>query len=109
MGYRYGEGVALDNLGEALLDLGRAEEAVDLPACRPAAPSPRSNYPDGAGYALHNSGRCYLSLGRDAEAMDCLRQALASHQATGNRHRQAVTLRFLGIAQSQRRPGGRGA
>ena len=32
--------------------------------------------------------------------MDCLRQALASHQTTGNRRRQAVTLRSLGIAQS---------
>ena len=31
-------------------------------------------------------------LGRDPEALDCLRQALASHQASGNRQRQAATL-----------------
>ena len=53
------------------------------------------------GYALHILGRCYLSLGRDAEALDCLQQALASHRATGNRRRQAATLRSLGTAQSR--------
>jgi tetratricopeptide (TPR) repeat protein len=53
------------------------------------------------GYALHILGRCYLSLGRDAEALDCLQQALASHQATGNRRMQAATLRSIGTAQSR--------
>jgi DNA-binding SARP family transcriptional activator len=96
---RYGEGVALVNLGSTLLELDRAGEAVDhlLQARRTFA---EIAYPDGAGYALHTLGRCYLSLRRDAEGMDCLRQALASHQTTGNRRRQAVTLRSLGIAQS---------
>jgi tetratricopeptide (TPR) repeat protein len=51
------------------------------------------------GYALHHLGRCYLLLGRDADALECLRQALASHQATGNRRRQAATLRSLASAQ----------
>ncbi len=98
-GNRYGEGVALVNLGSTLLDLDRAGEAVDhlLQARRTFA---EIAYPDGVGYALHTLGRCYLSLRRDAEGMDCLRQALASHQTTGNRRRQAVTLRSLGIAQS---------
>ncbi len=61
------------------------------------------------GYALHILGRCYLSLGRDAEALDCLRQALASHQVTGNRRRQAATLKSLGTAQARLGLGGRGA
>ena len=56
---------------------------------------------DGAGYALHILGRCYLSLRQDADALDCLRQALTSHRATGNRRRQAATLRSLGTAQSR--------
>ena len=35
VGNRYGEGVAQTNLGAALLDLGRAEEAVDSPGAGP--------------------------------------------------------------------------
>jgi DNA-binding SARP family transcriptional activator len=99
IGNRYGEGVALVNLGSTLLDLDRAGEAVDdlLRARRTFA---EIDYPDGAGYALHTLGRCYLSLRQHAEGLDCLRQALASHRATGNRRRQAVTLRSLGIVQS---------
>ncbi len=42
-----------------------------------------------------------MSLRRDAEGLDCLRQALTSHQATGNRRRQAATLRSLGIVQGR--------
>ena len=45
-------------------------------------------------------GRCHAAVGRDAEALECLGQALASHQSAGNRHRQAVTLRFLGRTQA---------
>ena len=100
VGYRYGEGVSLVNLGWTLLDLDHAEEAVDylLQAHRTFA---EIDYMDGAGYALHILGRCYLSLQRDADALDCLRQALISHRATGNRRRQAATLRSLGAAQSR--------
>jgi DNA-binding SARP family transcriptional activator len=100
VGNRYGEGVALVDLGWTLLDLDRAEEAVDylLQAHRTFA---EIDYVDGAGYALHILGRCYLSLQRDADALDCLRQALTSHRSTGNRRRQAATLRSLGAAQSR--------
>ena len=100
VGNRYGEGVALVDLGWTLLDLDRAEEAVDylLQAHRTFA---EIDYVDGAGYALHILGRCYLSLQRDTDALECLRQALTSHRATGNRRRQAATLRSLGAAQSR--------
>ena len=100
VGNRYGESVALVNLGWTLLDLDRAGEAIDylLQAHRTFA---EIDYPDGAGYALHILGRCYLSLQRDADALDSLRQALTSHRTTGNRRRQAATLRSLGTAQSR--------
>jgi tetratricopeptide (TPR) repeat protein len=98
--YPFGEGIALVNLGWALVDLGRAEEAAGyLEQAREAFAE--IDYVDGAGYALHMLGRCHLSLGRDAEALSCLQQALASHQASGNRGRQAATLATLGTAQSR--------
>jgi DNA-binding SARP family transcriptional activator len=99
-GNRYGEGVALVNLGSTLLDFDRAAEAIDylLEARRTFS---EIDLLDGAGYALHILGRCYLSLRRDAEALSCLQEALTSHRATGNRRRQAATLRSLGTAQSR--------
>ena len=95
MGYRFGEGVALGNLGSTLLDLNRAEEAVDYLLAAHRAFT-ETDYADGVGYVLHILGRCYASLRRDADALDCLQQALASHRATGNRPRQAATLKSLG-------------
>ena len=99
-GNRYGEGVALVNLGSTLLDFDRAAEAIDylLEARRTFG---EIDLLDGAGYALHILGRCYLSLRRDAEALSCLQEAVTSHRATGNRRRQAATLRSLGTAQSR--------
>jgi len=100
VGYQYGEGIALGNLGSTLLDLGRAADAIGyLQQARQTFAE--VDYTDGAGYVLHILGRCYSSLGRDAEALESLRQGLASHQATGNRHRQAVTLRSLAAAQDR--------
>jgi DNA-binding SARP family transcriptional activator len=100
VGYRYGEGVALVNLGDVLLQLDRADEAID---CLQQARRTFAEIEDadGAGFALYCLGRSYLSLGRDADAMNCLRQSLTSHQAAGNRLRQAVTLRLLGRAQAR--------
>ena len=98
--YRYGEGVSLVNVGWALLDLDRAEEAIDY-LQRARHTFAEIDYVDGTGYALHILGRCYLSLRRDAEALACLLEALTSHQASGNRRRQAATLTSLGTAQSR--------
>lgn len=99
-GDRYGEGVALVNIGDVLLGLHRTDEAIDWLA-RAHEVFTDLGYADGVGYAAHAKGRCYLSAGRDAEALDCFSEALASHQASGNRRRQAVTLRFLGHAQAR--------
>jgi tetratricopeptide (TPR) repeat protein len=95
LGHRFGEGVALENLGDVMLRLDRADEAIDyLQQARRVFAEIKEA--DGAGYASYTLARCYLSLGRDGEALDCLRQALGSHEASGNRQRQAVTLRLLG-------------
>jgi tetratricopeptide (TPR) repeat protein len=83
-----------------LVDLTRAEEAVDY-LLQAQDAFAEVDYPDGVGYALHILGRCYLLLGRDPDALECLRRAVASHQATGNRPRQAATLRSIGTAQSR--------
>jgi tetratricopeptide (TPR) repeat protein len=100
VGNRYGEGVAQTNLGAALLELDRAEEAVD-PLEQARATFGEIQYLDGVGYASYHLGRCYRRLGRGREALDCLRQALSSHRASGNRHRQALTLRALGAVQAE--------
>ncbi len=50
---------------------------------------------------MHILGECYVSLGQDSEALECLRQSLNSHQAAGNRDRQAVTLRLLASVQAR--------
>ena len=100
IGDRYGEGVALGNLGAALLELNRTEEAID--ALRQAHHVfAEVGYLDGTGYASYILGQCHLSLGRDEEALECLRQSLNSHQAAGNRNRQAVTLRLLASVQAR--------
>ncbi len=100
LGHRFGEGVALENLGDVLLRLDRADEAINYleQARRTFAEIKEA---DGVGYAMYTLARCYLSLKEDAEALDCLRQALASHQTSGNRQRQAVTLRLLGRTLAQ--------
>jgi tetratricopeptide (TPR) repeat protein len=94
IGDRYGEGVALCNLGAALLELKRTDEAIDA-LQQAEGVFAEVGYLDGTGYARFILGQCYLSLGRDTEALECLRQSLNSHQAAGNRNRQAVTLRLL--------------
>ena len=100
VGNRYGEGVDLVNVGSTLLDLQHAEEAASY-LVQARDTFAEIDYMDGIGYALHILGRCHLALQRDAEALDYLKQALDSHRATGNRRRQAATLRSLGTAQAR--------
>jgi tetratricopeptide (TPR) repeat protein len=100
VGYRFGEGVALVNLGDVLLSLDRADEAIG-PLEQARMTFTELSYPDGIGYAQYWLGNCYATVGRDIDALDCLRQALAAHRASGNRHRQAITLRLLGRVQAR--------
>ncbi len=105
VGNRYGEGVAQTNLGAALLDLGRPAEAVD-PLAAARARFDDMGVLDGVGYASYHLGRAYRALGQSQQALDSLQQALRSHQASGSRHRQAVTLTVLAAVQAE---GGRQA
>jgi len=100
IGHRYGEAVVLVNLGDALLGLDRPREA--LPWLHEAHEVfAEVKDPDGLGFAAHARGRCYMALGRESEAVDSYHEALASHQSSGNRQRQAVTLRYLGRAHAK--------
>jgi len=96
---RYGEAIALGNIGDALLGLGRAEEALDWLRQSSTMLAEFKDL-DLIGYAASGAGRCYLSLGRHDEAVQSFLDALANHQASDNRQRQALTLRFLGRAQA---------
>jgi len=87
--------VALVNLGDVLLGLNRAAEAIGF-LQQAQRTFTEISYPDGIGYAQYWLGSCYAAQGRDPDAIELLRQALASHRESGNRHRQAVTLRLLG-------------
>jgi tetratricopeptide (TPR) repeat protein len=99
-GNPHGEGVALVDLGDALLELDRPEEALHwLQQAYDIFTEIR--YADGIGYAQHCLGRCYLALVRHKEAVDSFQEALTSHQRSGNRHLQAVTLNYLGRAQAE--------
>jgi DNA-binding SARP family transcriptional activator len=100
IGDRYGEGVALANLGAALSELKQTDEAIDA-LSQAHRVFTEVGYLDGTGYAGYILGQCYLSLGRDGEALGSLRQSLDSHQAAGNRNRQAVTLRLLASVQAR--------
>jgi DNA-binding SARP family transcriptional activator/tetratricopeptide (TPR) repeat protein len=99
VGDGYREGVALNNLGAALLHLHRYEEAVPFleEACAVFARFDNRL----SGYTLHSLGRSYFSLGRGDEAMDCLRQAVASHEAQGNRPQKALALKTIAATQAQ--------
>jgi DNA-binding SARP family transcriptional activator/Tfp pilus assembly protein PilF len=102
IGFRYAEGAALNNLGEAFLDLDRPEEAIGfLQQARQTFDEIK--LPTGTGYALHNLGRAYLRLAQDAEALDCLQEAVTVHRGTGDRRREAFTLRYLAEAQDRAR------
>jgi DNA-binding SARP family transcriptional activator/tetratricopeptide (TPR) repeat protein len=88
--------VALNNLGEIYMELGRLDEAADcFREVRDVSASP-SAY--GQAYALHNLGRVYLELGRTQEAIASLREALRLHERTGDMNGKATTHRYLGRA-----------
>ena len=72
IGYRYGEAVALGNLGAALLGLDRAEDGIDsLQQARDTFAE--IGYPDGEGYAIHISGSATYPWDTTLDALECLR------------------------------------
>ncbi len=93
-GNRFLTTVALNNLGEVYLDLGRLDEAAD---CFRQTRDDSAN-PYGQAFSLHNLGRVYVELGRLPEAIASLRDALRLHERTGDMNGKATTYRYLGRA-----------
>jgi tetratricopeptide (TPR) repeat protein len=82
-------------------DTGYGPPAPTRTVCVPGAATTGARSTPSSRNPLNNLGRCYLSENRFAEALDCLRRALESHRAAGNRHQQAVSLQLLGTAQAR--------
>lgn len=88
---------ASDCLGQALLRLGRYEEAL---RCYSVALSTRREIGDqrGVGAALNNLGSTYQAKGQPTDAARCYEQALAIARRIGNRYGEAIALSNLGEA-----------
>jgi len=88
--------VALNNLGEAYLELGRLDEAAECFRQILDVTASLNEYMQA--YALHNLGRVYAELGRPHEAIATLREALRLHERTGDKNGEAAAYRYLGRA-----------
>jgi len=88
--------LALSDLGEMYLELGRLDEAADSFRQARDVSADRGVY--GQAYALHNLGRVYLELGRPQEAIVSLREALSLHEGSGDMNGKATAHRHLGRA-----------
>jgi tetratricopeptide (TPR) repeat protein len=100
VGRRHGEGVALCNLGEANLELGRYDEAVSyLQQALPVARETGSSRLEG--YILQHLGRARLDQGQVGLGADLLELARAIHSADGDKYGQARDLDLLGLARSR--------
>jgi tetratricopeptide (TPR) repeat protein len=99
LGDRDAEGNALTNLGGALLEKRRLEEAVatlrDAVAIFQETGGRRS-----AGDALNNLGIALTATGRPSEAITAHQAAAAIFGKTGDRYREAKALNNLGIAST---------
>jgi tetratricopeptide (TPR) repeat protein len=97
LGYRHGEAMALNNLGNALQQMRRLGEAVT--ACQDAAAIYRETGDrHGEGGALSNLGIALQKLRRFGEAVTACQDAAAIYRETGDRHGEAVALTVLGLA-----------
>jgi DNA-binding SARP family transcriptional activator len=88
--------IALNNVGEMYLELGRLDEAADCFRQVRDVSVNLSVY--GQAYALHNLGRIYVELGRPQEAIASLREALRLHERSGDMNGKATAYRYLGRA-----------
>lgn len=100
VGQRYGEGIALCNLGEAYLDLRRFEDAISR-SREALAVAREIGSARLEGYAGYNLGRACLELGSTAEAVGLLEEALAIHLAGGDKFGEAQDLHQIGIAYAR--------
>jgi tetratricopeptide (TPR) repeat protein len=99
-GDRYGEGQALNNLGNAYQELQRFEEAI---GCHEQALAIRRERGDrrGEGLTLNNLGNAYQGPRRFEEAIGCYQQALAIRRESGDRYGEGQALNNLGSAYQQ--------
>jgi DNA-binding SARP family transcriptional activator len=88
--------IALNNLGETYLELGRLDEAADCFRRARDVSASRGVY--GQAYAVHNLGLVYMELGRPQEAIASLREALRLHEQSGDMNGRATAHRYLGRA-----------
>ncbi|WP_431683783.1 tetratricopeptide repeat protein [Kitasatospora sp. KL5] len=97
LGDRYSEGSALTNLGVALMEVGRFDDAID------AHNRALAIYRDlgdrhGEGSALTNLGVALMEVGRFDDAIDAHNRALAIYRDLGDRHSEGSALTNLGVA-----------
>lgn len=99
-GNRVGEAIAWNNLGNALRQTGRAEEAIDAHTrardlFQAAGDRPREATVWG------NLGSALREAGRAREAIDAHTRARDLFQTVGDRHREAMAWDHLGLALQQ--------
>ena len=96
-GDRHGEGTALNNLGIALKEVRRFEEAIT--AHQDAAAIFRETGDrHGEGMALDNLGNALQEVRRFEEAITAHQDAAAIFRETGDRHGEGMALNNLGAA-----------
>jgi tetratricopeptide (TPR) repeat protein len=97
LGAPHNEADALNNLGVALQEVRRFEEAIT--ACQDAAAIyQETSDRHGEGKALNNLGRALQEVRRFDEAITACQDAAAIYQETGDRHGEGMALNSLGLA-----------
>ena len=100
LGNRAGEAAALNNLGLALRQVRRFEEAIS--ACQDAAAIFRETGDrHGEGVALDNLGAALAEVRRFEEAISACQDAAAICRETGDRHGEGQALDNLGAALAE--------
>ncbi|WP_051744705.1 tetratricopeptide repeat protein [Streptomyces yerevanensis] len=99
-GDRLAEGSAWNNLGSALRQAGRAEEAVDAHTRARDLHRAAGDH-HGEGMAWNNLGSALWQAGRAEEAVDAHTHARDLHRAAGDHHREGTVWNNLGAALRQ--------
>lgn len=96
-GDREGEARAWGNLGNALREAGRVEEAIKALTCARDMYQAVGDYRD-EGIAWNNLGLALQEAGQVEEAIDAHTRARDLHQAVGDRHGEGMAWNNLGLA-----------
>ncbi|WP_405974067.1 tetratricopeptide repeat protein [Streptomyces sp. NBC_00988] len=104
-GNRVGEGIAWSNLGNALREVGRVEEAIDAHV-RARTLFQVSGDRDHEANAWNNLGVVLREVGRVDEAIDAHTRARELYRGVGDRHGEAMAWNNLGLALQEAGPAG---